>query len=199
MPNYCFNELTFKPGFNELTFMELLEKLNSAKVYDSDGDYASQPFFQVIHPNEDWGTKWDIVDFDDDLDWVEEYREKGEININFITAWSPPVELYEYMTETLGISVDAHFLETGNDIYGSFKDGEIIEYGDVESQAQFLIDKLDYHPHDEAVLMLLHGDDYEDIQDALGTCAEMAMKAAVVAEAAAERAMVAWVVSAKCY
>ena len=74
--------------------------------------------------NEHWGTKWD-ADFDDYLENME-VENDGEIdllNIYFNSAWSPPIEFYEAMTE-LGFEVSATYREDEGEFAGGFENGE---------------------------------------------------------------------------
>lgn len=71
-----------------------------------------------------WGTKWDmtIIDFnreDDHTVWV-----------SFETAWSPPIALYEFLTEE-GWEVEGYYHESGCAFCGKYtnEDGdEFYEY-----------------------------------------------------------------------
>ena len=65
-----------------------------------------------------WGTKWDA--------WfpnVEDYsRDDCSLSLNFDTAWSPPIALYEYLTEN-GWKIEAYYHEPGMCFCGKFENG----------------------------------------------------------------------------
>ena len=71
-----------------------------------------------------WGTKWE-PNFRPYLEEME-IENEGEIdilNLNFNTAWAPPIEFYEAMTE-LGFEVKATYREPGCELAGGFEDGD---------------------------------------------------------------------------
>ena len=111
MPNWCDNEL-------RLTNVDV--KKIKALVNHLDGGGA---LFEHLRPNpdpdwsyswccENWGTKWDVTPSDYEID--DEY-----IVITFDSAWSPPVTLYEYLTDN-GWAVDARYLEEGCGFCGTY-------------------------------------------------------------------------------
>jgi len=116
MPNWCYNTATIKHDDKEM-----IDGIQ--KVIDEHGE-----FFNYIRPNpagewqydwsvENWGTKWDAeVNEPDRID-------DNTIRVNFDSAWSPPISLYEYMVEELGYDVDAYYLEEGMCFAGHYFDG----------------------------------------------------------------------------
>jgi len=80
-----------------------------------------------------YGTKWDLSDDDADLSELDEVIEIGEnetFELNFATAWSPPIPVLEKMAE-LGVIFDWHCEEGGCGIFmeGS-SNGESFSYCD---------------------------------------------------------------------
>ena len=78
-----------------------------------------------------WGTKWEVYDVDS---WgsieYEEDEEHGEYSVSFpfSTAWSPPIEWYDYVTANYpAISIDANYEEFGCCFAGEYRS----EYGKV--------------------------------------------------------------------
>lgn len=61
-----------------------------------------------------WGTKWDVSDGDFTL---EEDKLSG--TGSFDTAWSPPIQAYEKLTE-MGFDIDATYLEESMAFAGRF-------------------------------------------------------------------------------
>ena len=63
----------------------------------------------------EWGTKWDIVAQDAELD-------EGELRISFDTAWSPPLEAYDKLRD-MGFYIKAYYYEPGCVFAGIWEDG----------------------------------------------------------------------------
>lgn len=112
MPNWCDNRMTLR-NIN-VAKIDALEAELSKK--NDQGRSMAQPF-NHLRPNPsgewqydwsctNWGTKWDA----DIIDW--ERTDVNEIILYCNTAWSPPIALYDYLTEE-GWSVDAAYHECG--------------------------------------------------------------------------------------
>ena len=112
MPNWCDNSMRLY--HEDKTKIDALEAEMSKK--NDEGRSMAEPF-NHLRPNpsgewqydwscENWGTKWEasIIDWNRDSD--------NEITIYCDTAWSPPIALYEYLTEQ-GWQVDALYHESG--------------------------------------------------------------------------------------
>jgi hypothetical protein len=140
MPNWCYNTVELRN--DDVTKIDALEaELKKEK---------SEPL-NHLRPNpagewdyawsvDNWGTKWDVSPFD----W--ERFDDHTIRINFDSAWSPPIALYEYL-EGEGWYVSALYHEPGMCFVGRFQDGidEYYEYDitdreSVEDLPQELID-----------------------------------------------------------
>lgn len=67
-----------------------------------------------------WGTKWDFGRGKDE-DAMKPAKD-GSVQVNFETAWSPPIQFYEHL-ESLGYSVVAHYAEPGCAFCGTYTDG----------------------------------------------------------------------------
>ena len=70
-----------------------------------------------------WGTKWDIGE-NSHITLIDE----NNLNVNFSTAWSPPTDFYEKLTE-FGFNVLAYYYESGMNFCGVFEsiDGEVLQ------------------------------------------------------------------------
>jgi hypothetical protein len=74
---------------------------------------------------EKWGTKWNSVDcyFD------ETVKEREPLEIDFMTAWSPPIPIIKALAEKYHCSVRLSYFETGLAFRGiataEWKDGEV--------------------------------------------------------------------------
>jgi len=120
MPNWCYNSVTIShedktkiDGFEQ----ELLKKDDC------------QPF-QYLRPRpadqeddwygwncNNWGTKWDPSI----LDWERE--SDNSIVMHFDSAWSPPIALYEYLTEQ-DWEISAYYHEPGMGFAGRYNNGD---------------------------------------------------------------------------
>lgn len=115
MPNWCSNSLTLKHDKEKI---DLLEK----QIRESD------VFFHHLRPRpsdqdanwyewniQNWGTKWDV-------NVNEGYFERiGDdiLRLSFETAWSPPIELYNFLFEE-GWDVEAQYYEPGIGFIGEY-------------------------------------------------------------------------------
>ncbi len=127
MPNYCINSLIIEGDAKKI--QELVDEAQK-------GDDAR--FFQLIKPMpkelegttspsdtpnwygwrcDNWGTKWDACYID-----VVDANE-GYACFNFDTAWSPPIPVYDALTEQ-GLSVTAEYEEHGMGFAGEYINGE---------------------------------------------------------------------------
>lgn len=139
MPNWCNNDVTIKhkdkaaiervaKAFNEgrlcNEFIPLPEELAETTSPNRSGNeneliekygYSNWYDFQVSK----WGTKWDISP-----DGGNAIVKGKKVCLNFDSAWSPPVGLYEKLIEE-GYEVEAYYFEGGMGFYGCFtNDGE---------------------------------------------------------------------------
>jgi hypothetical protein len=122
MPNYCFNLLNI---YHEDTskIEEIIQSFKKEELFNSiipcpDGwDYN----FCV----ENWKTKWDAPcsDPDSQIDMLDD----NHAILTFDTAWGPPTGIYEELHKR-GYVITAHYIELGNELAGSFMDGEDTEY-----------------------------------------------------------------------
>ena len=78
---------------------------------------------------DNWGTKWNS----DAQDWSVD-EDFSTVTFWFDSAWSPPVELYKYITENTDFSVEAEYCEEGIGFVGRFVNGEeeTYEFSDLE-------------------------------------------------------------------
>jgi hypothetical protein len=114
---------------------------------------------------DNWGTKWDIVnepDSDDEsdaysiatscIDFEFEYDEEAEqIDAEFSTAWSPPIEFFEHLTKKMpSLEVDLKYWEGGCDLCGHciIKGGEAAELP-IKDEKVFVWDYFGYDYEDE--------------------------------------------------
>ncbi len=134
MPNHCNNYVTFtfdtESEAKELADWMAKEDNGFCEYFrpmpkELEGTTAPSPEGQPIVDGVDnwydwrnryWGTKWGDYDQDVTLD--------GEtVQIIFQSAWSPPIELYNYVCENLDVAVYASYEEMGSDFAGTYEDG----------------------------------------------------------------------------
>lgn len=129
MPNWCDNSVIFYN--HDKTKIDALETEMSKK--DERGYYIAQPF-NFLRPRpadqeenwyewnvNNWGTKWDASVGD----W--ERQDDNNIHLIFDSAWSPPVTLYEYLTEQ-GWDIEAYYNEPGMCFVGKYTSVDGDEY-----------------------------------------------------------------------
>jgi len=145
------------------TKIDALEAELSKK--NDEGRFIGQPF-QHLCPNptgdwdyawscNNWGCKWDanLIDFD--------RRDDNSITIYCDTAWSPPIALYEYLTEH-GWDVDAVYHECGMCFVGAYTSESGDETYEYDVTDQNSIVELPYELQDFAGLEDAHENWKED-------------------------------------
>jgi hypothetical protein len=126
MPNWCMNNVTLRNTNKDL--VDALEE--HLKEVDDPTNESAEGFANFLRPNpdgewdygwscENWGTKWDPHP----ENWDREDDET--ITINFDSAWSPPIELYDYLIEEENgdWDVDAYYYEPGMGFLGMYESG----------------------------------------------------------------------------
>jgi hypothetical protein len=98
MPNWCENRVRVTGEFDELKrfigfvkddkLMFSFQKITpmDEKLLDSEEWYEWR--------KEHWGTKWEIGDIN-----FEDSSSQGEIEYNFLTAWAPPVPIFNKLRD----------------------------------------------------------------------------------------------------
>ena len=85
-----------------------------------------------------WGTKWDVGG-EDAL--VARY-ELNEVVLSFDSAWSPPIEFYQFLTDEHGFDIRASYFEPGMGFCGDWIDGMDHYWdGGIEDFPKHLIDE----------------------------------------------------------
>jgi len=116
MPNWCANNAEF---YNEdkAKVDELEARLKN--LTDEDGLFS---FFVKIPAEEkenwynwntaNWGTKWEASVYS------HERTDDNNIRVNFDTAWSPPIALYEFIAQNTDWYTEATYYEPGISFIG---------------------------------------------------------------------------------
>lgn len=134
MANHCRNTLTIThPDAEKITslvaamkngtFAEFIAPIPQSAKDASDALEVVRPNGIAFYPCSDeereaqielWGTKW-MEDF-------EVTNTPNTIQADFLSAWSPPIPLYESL-HAQGYGVTAYYFEPGMGFGGRFKDG----------------------------------------------------------------------------
>jgi hypothetical protein len=69
-----------------------------------------------------WGTKWDTGSSEG---YMEHNIQDGIIEVNFQTAWGPPIQAYDkFLEKHPEVTITASYYESGNNFGGMYEDGE---------------------------------------------------------------------------
>jgi hypothetical protein len=118
MPNWCYNTVVI--SHDDETLIDALEQeLIKGETAQMFNHLLPRP----AEEEENWyawninnrGTKWDVTPYDWD-------RNGNSITMNFDSAWSPPVTLYETLTAE-GWNISAKYHEPGCVFIGQYEDG----------------------------------------------------------------------------
>jgi hypothetical protein len=143
MPNWCYNAVTLSN--TDKTKIDELESVLSddkAEIFmhlcPRPADQEEEWYAWNVN---NWGTKWDVTPHDWDRDG------DNTITMNFDSAWSPPLALYEHL-ESNGWEVRAYYHEPGMGFAGRFEDGHDdyyeLDWTDRESVENLPEDILDF-------------------------------------------------------
>lgn len=159
MPNWCNNSVTITGNKEQIDkFEKFLNEKNGKDWFDffaecpeelksvdspNNGPSAEKLIEKYGHSDwyswavDNWGTKWNC----DAQDWN---RDGDSISFWFDSAWSPPTNLYEKITND-DYDVEAYYLEEGMQFVGKFSDGfdDFYEYSNSEDLADIPDDIVD--------------------------------------------------------
>ena len=118
MPNWCYNSVTLHNDNKEkIDALEAELQKESPEPFNHLRPRPAEEEENWYGWNvNEWGTKWDVTPHD------FERKDDNTIYMNFDSAWSPPITLYEYL-ESEGWSVRAMYHEPGMGFAGKFEDG----------------------------------------------------------------------------
>ena len=75
---------------------------------------------------DNWGTKWDI--YETHCTRID----ANTLQLNFLTAWSPPIPIFDKLTD-MGYKINARYLDEGWMYIGEYTDGIDWSTADIES------------------------------------------------------------------
>ena len=75
---------------------------------------------------DNWGTKWDV--YEAHCTRID----ANTLNLNFYTAWSPPIPVFDKLVD-MGFEINARYLDEGWGYIGEYTDGDDWCTTDVES------------------------------------------------------------------
>ena len=154
MPNWCANTVSFShedtsqiarlvAAFNgEGLFKEFVpvpqelrettapNNTNEGEMVEKYG-YADWYSFQV----NEWGTKWDVSS--EDYNRAEYIDGETTVTISFDTAWSPPTEFYQKITD-MGFNVEAFYYEPGMAFCGIWQSENGDELYEIEGDSAWV-------------------------------------------------------------
>jgi len=119
MPNWCSHTATISHD-DPAMITELVDSFAEEKTFEHlipfpdgkwDYDWCSQ----------NWGTKWDINSPQCSFDGPT------TLEVTFMTAWSPPIPVFERMKQ-LGYTVKAEYWDEGGFFVGVWNDGESLVF-----------------------------------------------------------------------
>jgi len=115
LPNWCSNDVTlWNPDPEKIKGLEKELRKENPEPFQylyprpetADDDWYSWNI-------ENWGTKWDVSVYNFDV------LDENNIVLSFDSAWSPPIELYQYLEDN-GWNVDALYHEPGLSFVGTY-------------------------------------------------------------------------------
>lgn len=144
MPNWCSNYASFNHKDPE-QIKKLIAAAKEDKLFETFVPFPNGEW-DYGWAVENWGTKWDASN--------QDVQEDGnnDASVSFDTAWGPPIEFYNKMTE-LGFDVDATYYEEGMQFAGHYTS----DNGDYSVEYNF--DNPDWREEveDDEVLDILEG------------------------------------------
>jgi hypothetical protein len=131
MPNWCENETDITGPKDVIDNILAISRVN--RMEDDLGEH----FFSMraLHPIpddvdwyswciENWGTKWDIAN---PYVGVTQDKDTATINLSYDTAWSPPIEFFQYLSRKFpDITISTKYYEPGMEFIGerTFSNGK---------------------------------------------------------------------------
>lgn len=147
MPNWCTNNISVSHKDPEM-MKKFVDGVKNGNLFETliplstgEWDYSTAV--------EEWGTKWDVSNGEID----------SEGNGFFDTAWGPPIEAYDKLTE-LGFNIDATYHEPGMCFAGHYTSEDGDECYEYDFSKEDWRDDID----DEDVLDLLESE-YESCKE----------------------------------
>lgn len=114
MPNWCDNNVTISGSAEQLN--RVRKGVQEGNLFEEfvpiPANYPKDQSLSAL-----WGTKWEMP--------ADEYRVDDfgtSITLGFMSAWSPPIEVYNAMVGA-GLDVEAKWVEPGMAFYGYFESG----------------------------------------------------------------------------
>jgi len=154
MPNWCLNNATITHD-DPTKLNELLDAYKRGDLMehflptpkDENGELDKDWYDWRVN---NWGTKWDVGGED------AFYSDNPEgLVLSFDSAWSPPVDFYQFLKDEHGFDIRASYWEPGLAFCGDWIDGMDDYYeGEWHDYPQHLIDEynmVEFYEEDEVV------------------------------------------------
>jgi len=140
MPNWCENYLELRGPKDQIE--GIIEAATSTGFFNHVVPLSDDA--GIGSAVEAWGTKWDVTDADI-LESEDLPNEMAEVQLSFMTAWCPPIEVYEALCDK-GFVVYGMYYEPGCLFCGVFEDEEDHEYPiDIDNTEFFEVDEHGIH------------------------------------------------------
>ena len=153
MPNWCYNRLEVQGTEKDMSEFYTLFKVNDHKTCE---DFKMDWFVpRPEHEEENWydwniknwGTKWDVYEPYLDI-------ESSIFIATFDTAWSPPMQFFESLTEMFpNLTMEMQYEETGMAFCGiiHYSDGNIDHgQGEIRYVSDCCEEELNWDDYDES-------------------------------------------------
>ncbi len=117
MPNWCHNDAIIEGSSETLQWLQDIN-FSFEVIRPIPQDQASD-WYDWNCAN--WGTKWNC----DRVRFEVDEQDQGTLKVSYSTAWSPPIKLLNYLSDTKQLKITNTF---GDEMYG-FVGQSVIENG----------------------------------------------------------------------
>jgi hypothetical protein len=125
MPNWAQNHVTFTSD-NEELITRIGESFTRGTLFHDfipiPATVEEENIRAWVHAN--WGTKWDVGGPEED----PPVRNGNSITLTFNSAWTPPLEAYDFFLVELRMNVVGYYYEPGMQFAGIYENGNHSEY-----------------------------------------------------------------------
>lgn len=125
MPNWCRNEVIIR-STDHAKLKRILSAAEEGKLLEHLRPYTEDTNYEWDYDwcVKNWGTKWDTGELiyaelspcvtQEDVDMFGVQNDGvWELCMDFETAWSPPLDAFEYGAETIGFEFKLYYIEEG--------------------------------------------------------------------------------------
>ena len=133
MPNWCENVMSIQGDTRKIN--EIIGKLSGedgifnalvGKIPMSEDEYEKGGWWEGNISY--WGTKWDVQMYE-----VQSFLNDNETVLSFWSAWSPPIQFCQKLSEKYNVIVNIEYSESGCDFAGKVE----IDNGNIVSEESY--------------------------------------------------------------